>query len=62
MTATNYFYVVTFLACRANNVLSANVLMDNLTAAFDRETIADFPMLISKFPRRDRPRNRADLA
>jgi hypothetical protein len=36
--------------------------MDNLTAAFGRETIADFPMLISKFSRRDRPRNRADLA
>jgi hypothetical protein len=26
--------------------------MDNLTAAFGRETIADFPMLISQFPRR----------
>jgi hypothetical protein len=29
--------------------------MDNLTAAFGRETIADFPMLISQFPRRNRP-------
>jgi hypothetical protein len=58
----NYCYVVTFLACRANNVLSANVLMDNLSAAFSGETIADFPILISQFPRRDCPRNRVDLA
>jgi hypothetical protein len=36
--------------------------MDNLTAAFGRETIADFLMLISQFPRRDRLRNRAELA
>jgi hypothetical protein len=36
--------------------------MDNLTAAFGRETIAEFPMLISQFPRCDRLRNRADLA
>jgi hypothetical protein len=32
----NNFYVVTFHACRANNVLSATVLMDNLTSAFGR--------------------------
>jgi hypothetical protein len=46
----------------ANKLLSANVLMDNLAAAFGRETIADFPILISQFSRRDRPRDRADLA
>ena len=62
LIAKNYIYKCKQNACRANNVLSANVLMDNLTAAFGRETIADFPMLISQFPRRDCPRNRADLA
>jgi hypothetical protein len=36
--------------------------MDNLTAAFGRETITDFPMLMSQFPLSDRPRNRTDLA
>jgi len=31
-------------------------------AAFGREKIADFPIPIIQFPRRDRPRDRADLA
>jgi hypothetical protein len=54
----NYFYVVSFLACRANNVLSANALMDNLAG---REKSADFPIPIIQYPRRDLPRDRADL-